>query len=554
MQQLGPDKNTFIKIYNEVQGDYQLFNDILCSIGQEPLSGRTFRRRRLEWIGRIHSDDTPRYNPTANRVSKEDTRPIAGGTIDPPDNRRGVLTGKCFVFTSAQNNTYVHKAFWRNLLAFCEHREAQLVVGRFTYNRNGFQNSSKDLDDDLWYDPKLAPYFVDESMRLESSRTGTVWCGELDIIPTTDRPLNGFDNYTHTASSIIPHAKVQMQSVPVLKGYSKKMLYTTGACTQRNYIQRKSGQKAEFHHVFGALLVEFDLDGREFRRQLIADSKGTFYDLTEKFENGEVTDGHHVEAINWGDIHAELLDPVVADVSWRLLDSSMLDTLKPKYQFVHDLTDFHARNHHNIGNPHALAERYYNGTSSVQDGMRKSGDLLGELSRAWSTTVVVESNHDQAFRRWLAEANIYMDIENAEYFHRCNAEVFKQIREGKKPQIFEYAIRQEVPLLQNTMFLPEDESFVICGDENGIECGMHGHRGPNGARGNPNSLRKLGRKANIGHTHSAGIIDGVYVAGISCKEDLGYNVGPSSWSHSHIVTYPNGKRTIITIDKGKWRA
>jgi len=59
---------------------------------------------------------------------------------------------------------------------------------------------------------------------------------------------------------------------------------------------------------------------------------------------------------------------------------------------------------------------------------------------------------------------------------------------------------------------------------------------------------------NTGHTHSTGIIDGVYTAGVHGKLDMDYNKGPSSWSHSHVITYPNGKRAIITIKDGKWRA
>jgi len=35
---------------------------------------------------------------------------------------------------------------------------------------------------------------------------------------------------------------------------------------------------------------------------------------------------------------------------------------------------------------------------------------------------------------------------------------------------------------------------------------------------------------------------------------MGYNKGLSAWSHSFIVTYQNGKRTIVTIKDGKgWR-
>jgi len=552
MSKVGPDKELFIKLYEQTGGDFYDFNQLLVAEGQDPMAIATFYRRRAKWITGLDGGADKEASEASIKRADEDARPVAGGTIDPPDRRRGNLEGECFVFTSAQNNTFVHEAFWENLLAFCEHRGAQLVVGKFRYNKSGFQNHTKEQDQDLWYDPKIEPYVVDESMSLVEAHGGVVWCGELDILPTAVNPLSGLDSYTHTASAIIPHAKVQLKSVPVLKGDPIKMLYTTGACTQRNYIQRKAGQKAEFHHVFGALLVEIDENGEFFARQLIADSKGAFYDLTEHFHNGKVSKDQRVEAINWGDIHAEMVDPKVVDSGW-LHSDSMLDFLKPKYQFIHDLTDFRARNHHNIKNPHFLAERFFEHTGNVEDGMSCAALTLEELEREWSQLVVVESNHDQAFRRWLAEADIRIDPENAEFYHRSNAELFKQIRNGNPDfHIFEWAVRQWSEL-KTTKFLNEDDSFVICG-VNGIECGMHGHRGPNGARGNPNALRNLGRKCNVGHTHSAAIIDGIYVAGISCAMDMGYNKGPSSWSHSHIVTYPNGKRTIITMKDGKWKA
>jgi len=67
-------------------------------------------------------------------------------------------------------------------------------------------------------------------------------------------------------------------------------------------------------------------------------------------------------------------------------------------------------------------------------------------------------------------------------------------------------------------------------------------------------LSKIGRRANTGHTHTAQIIDGLFVAGTMTRLRLDYVKGPSSWSHSLIVTYPNGKRTIVTCFNGKWRA
>jgi hypothetical protein len=101
------------------------------------------------------------------------------------------------------------------------------------------------------------------------------------------------------------------------------------------------------------------------------------------------------------------------------------------------------------------------------------------------------------------------------------------------------------------VFVSEDNSFTICGN---IECGMHGHLGANGARPSPTQFARAGAKSNTGHTHSPAILDGAYVAGVSGSLDMGYNKGLSSWAPAHIVTYPNGKRTILTMCNGTFSA
>jgi hypothetical protein len=102
-------------------------------------------------------------------------------------------------------------------------------------------------------------------------------------------------------------------------------------------------------------------------------------------------------------------------------------------------------------------------------------------------------------------------------------------------------------------FLRPDESFIVCG----IQMGQHGDNGPNGCRGGPNNLKKLGEKINVGHYHTACIVDGLFAAGMNGSLDQGYNVGHSSWSASDVGTYPNGKRVLITKrevgDVVKWR-
>jgi len=93
----------------------------------------------------------------------------------------------------------------------------------------------------------------------------------------------------------------------------------------------------------------------------------------------------------------------------------------------------------------------------------------------------------------------------------------------------------------------------VCeGAGGGIELGMHGDKGANGSRGSLAQFARTGRKCVIGHSHVAGIVEGAYQVGVMGALDMGYNEGQSSWSHSNVVVYPNGKRAVLTIWNGRW--
>lgn len=498
-----------------------------------------------------------------HHLNKENiTKPVAAGKKDgdiketqAPLPESGVQR---YILTCAQNNTKVHAKFWENLLAAAYYYDADIKVSRITYNMNAYTaqpqkpGKAQKQDRELWYDPAFADYISDERIELAP---GLVWCGELNILPTAKRPLSDLESYTGRKSGIIPHVKVAMDSVASGKHEATKFNYTTGTATLMSYIQRKAGQKAEQHHSYGALLVEVDEKGRWFVRQLTADATGRFYDLDAKFEKGEVTEGNRVEAINWGDIHEDQLDETVRELAW-IGEDCMMDTLKPKYQFMHDSLSFARRNHHEIKNPHKMFEKFVKGEESVEEEVVSLVRFLNEESfRPDCRTLVVNSNHDDALERWLREADYKKDPPNAIYFLKCQLRKYEAIAEQDDGfHIVEWCA-QEAGCKAAIQWLREDESFVICRDKDGgIECGMHGHLGADGARGAPLGFTKMGRKANTGHTHKAGIIDGVYTAGTSSQLDLGYNRGPSSWSNSHIVTYANGKRAIITMWNGAWQA
>jgi hypothetical protein len=481
----------------------------------------------------------------------EQERYVAGGSIIRPHQKRKKLTGKRYVFTSAQNNTFVHEDFLKSIHQYLKHNDAELIVGTFSYNKSGFQNGVKEGE---WYDPAIRPYILNESAEVFK---GLIWCGELNILPTAITPLNGLDSYTKADSGIVPHAKVQMVSVPTAKHDPCKMLYTTGAITKANYVAKKAGQRAEFDHVYGAVVAEVDSDGDYFVRQLICDSDtGCFYDLDTLYTPDGIITGQRIEALNPGDIHAEEPDVELFEASFG--DGGMLDDLKPKYLFSNDSLNFSTRNHHNIKDIYFRYKKQaeYDGKDLVENDIRAVVETFKRMSRPWCQTVAVSSNHDLALLRWLKESDVrYDNIWNAITYHKYQSRVLQAIAEKDNNfDIFEWACKDIDPDL-DVKFLREDESFIICEEHGGgVECGQHGHNGANGSRGNPVGFTKLGRRHNTGHTHTAGIRDGVYTAGIKGNLEQGYNRGASSWSHSDIITYPNAKRCIITWKGNKYRA
>lgn len=467
-----------------------------------------------------------------------------------------------YLFTCAQNDTKLHAGFWRNLLAFAEHVSAEIHVARFTYVKRGLGASGDKAvitkkapgEGGFGWAPELVPYFSDERAEVAP---GLVWCGEMNILPTASRPISGLESYTGRSSTILPHVKIAMESVPTTRDAATKFVYTTGAVTQRNYIQRKAGLKAEFHHCYAALLVEVDEFGSWWCRQINADSDGDFQDLTSKVIEGEVIEGCPVEAITWGDIHVAEADASVHDLAFR--PGGMLDELMPRHQFVHDVLHFRGRSHHEIKNPHKMFLRHIQGHDNVRKEIEQVGTWLIQVSRSWCDTHVVPSNHHDHLDRWLMEQDGRRDPINAEFWLMMSAAIYDQIRDRGDTPTLQLALEQlgyhDLTGGFDINFIRRDDSFVVCEDmHGGIECALHGDVGPNGARGSAQNLAKMGRRANIGHSHSARIVDGVYQSGTCGELSPDWTSGPSSWSHSHTVTYPNGKRAIVTMWKNKWRA
>lgn len=481
-----------------------------------------------------------------------------------------------YILTSAQNNTEVHPEVWANIKALSKHYKAEILVGTYTYNQNRFgrlavkRNKKKPYQYELWYAKEVRPYFADTRVELGK---GLVWCGEMNTLPTAVNPLANFETYSGRKSAIFPHAKMIMRSIPTMQGEGVKLNFTSGTVTMKNYIQKREGLKAEFHHIYGAVLAEVDSNGNWWVRQLNYD-QGTdsIQDLNVVVSGGRVVNTTaSAEAITGGDLHGTWADPEAV----RLLQDE-IDVMRPKYLFVHDSLEGAAINPHqrHYRTNHEKFNTWLRGYHVLENELIDTSKLLESFTRPYMQTVIVDSNHDDWWlKRWLREHCHKVDPPNAEVYLKLDAWYYNQIRNGvtveesrartakpKMPRdinLLEYAFKSvggfkgEGGALP-AKFLIADESFLTC--DRKIENGMHGHLGPNGRRGTPEMLAKIARRANTAHTHSAGIYDGLYVAGTNAFLRWDYAKGPNSQTQSDVFTYPNGKRAIITKYNGKWRA
>ena len=489
------------------------------------------------------------YSTLWDRLKKEENdenRPVIEVKYHPRQTKKRPLPKKGeikrYLLTCAQNNTPVREDVWRTIKTVAEHYDAEILVSPILYIRI-------DKEDEVAYDKKVEKYLNNER---EELATDFVWAGELNVLPSATKPLTSLFNYTGYKSMAMGHPRVAVESVPTGVDSPTKFCYTTGTLTEKNYIQRKAGQRAEHHHQFGCLLLEVNHEGDWWARQLISDEDGVICDLNHTFR-GQTVGQTDVKVVTWGDIHVEVLDEVVQKTNWGLNGIAM--TLRPEYQMMHDLYDHHARNHHGINNHIQRFRDYSNDQDTVESEVQKTMQWLNDRvveADGWEgKCAVVQSNHDEALTRWLAQADFRYDEKNALFYLRCQLRLYEAIHDKEENFHLLEWLYKKYHGEDDVKFLRVNESLKI----DDVEHGCHGDKGANGSRGSISGYSRMGVKMTIGHSHQAGVCDGIYQAGTSSRLRLGYNAGPSSWSHSHVVQYKNGKRALITMrENGKWRA
>lgn len=452
-----------------------------------------------------------------------------------------------YLVTSAQNATAVNKPFFQALLTYCKINEAQLIVVPYRY-KNPTSVWSKAAKDDDWWAPELVPYLLDRRTKLCK---GLVLLADIKTQPTASSPLQGFETISGGDSAIIGHPKIALVTVATPQNKLAKILTTTGAVTVKNYLPGKAGKKGEHHHSFGACVVEM-ADGIFHLRQINAVRDGSFQELLWNYA-GDSRTRAGVEAVVLGDLHQEFADPSAVRATFTDKDS-IVNVLKPRYLVWHDVHDFYSRNHHHRGEPFINYVKHHTGAGNVEWALDQTFAFIDSVTPAGAKNIFVPSNHPDALARWIKESDPRSDPENCVFWARtfeamCLGSTMTNTGVSTIDPFAFWALKKLKTAGQAT-FLKHDQGFMV----KDIECGFHGHFGPNGSRGSRKGFSKIGVKTFLGHTHSPGIEDGCYQVGTSSQLKLEYIRGPSSHMHCHGLIYENGKRTLIFIIKGKWRA
>ncbi len=477
----------------------------------------------------------------ARKVTKdlaEAEKPLTGGTDSATDHVNSLPPGK-YLLTMAQNNTDVDKVFLNALQNYAKHNDCRILVGKVTYNKNGFQQS-QEATDGIYYDPLIAAYTVEGQVSLGGQ---VDFIGQANVMPTAKNPLSGFEGITAVGVGVvIPSSKIALKCTAALAGGNGKILFGTGAITKRNYIVRKAGAVAATEHNIGALFIDTTVTPYIARQLEMMPGSTGFYDENMLYD-GSVIDILHNQypiALQFGDIHAEKM---LHENMQKMID--LIRHYRPGNIVIHDLMDFSSRNHHNVKDCAFMFKQHVQ-QNTVKDDIGAVAQVLENLGFGTDAVFhIVESNHDLAINTWLKNADFKEDPTNAVVYLKCMTALYEHIESGISTDfnMLKYALQNiaGIDSLVDIIYHGTDESVIIAG----IEMGCHGHTGTNGSRGSPAQFRALGIPMNTGHTHTPSILGGCYTAGVSATLEMGYNIGASSWKLAHILTYPNGQRQVI---------
>lgn len=482
------------------------------------ISGRT-RASLLRALKTAKRDTELSYSFTReNLTTKDVTR----------NNKR-----KIFFVTSAVAGDKVHGPALKSVERYLAEKNAELVIIPIRAHTKPLQGQPN------IYDPILLQYKKQfQTNMIVNDNLAVV---DLQINPQQKRPLTGLESVTvmindveyRKISLIVGSPKQDMQQLPTANDGSCRLLHATGALTLPNYLQdTRVGKLAESEHIMGGLIVKVEGD-MFFVSQVQFSADGSFVSDGRQYFPGKASREISATAFVLGDLHPDHSNMEALD---KMLDKAK--QLGTKNLVLHDWIGGSSVTHHNQGK---LLTKLLNEANSRT--LREEIDITKEvfshiLNKLPNTAVhAVESNHTNHIFRYLDEVRFIRDSAN----YKLALTMSLAYLDGADP------IQQLIDPDSKVNFLtPNDDLYF-----EGVQCGNHGHRGPNGRRGMLADFNKVYNKSITGHSHVPGILGHAWSVGHTSTERHGYNEGLTSWGLVSAAIYPGGHRELITIIDGR---
>lgn len=446
-----------------------------------------------------------------------------------------VKTKKRFIITTAVSGKEVDSDAFAAMQTYCELEDAMVLIQpcQDVASRNSI--FEYELDRNL-----RDCGFVFKDLYLNKN----FYLSSISVSAKQINPLTGLDRIAQAkGSTILASPKQYLKFVPNSNLKLPHALMTTGALTISDYSTDKSMSQrtsylAEFDHIKGAIIVEIEDENIFHFRQIQFDEDGSFYDFGWKYRaDGNAFPVEETVCV-FGDTHVGSHD-VEVDKALQQITKRV----SAKEIIIHDLFDNRFNNHHDTHKPVKRAMLARSGKTKLMTEGEITADWLNEWSERVEKITIVKSNHDEALERYIDEGRWKDDYENL-----YDALLLVRKRMEKVDPLV-YLIENMIGLKypEKINWLKRDQDYSVYDIENG----SHGDKGGNGSRGSLDGIEKAYFKATVGHSHTAGILRNIYQVGTSTIMKLGYNSGPSSWTNTMCIQYPNGQRQLINIFRNK---
>lgn len=442
---------------------------------------------------------------------------------------------KVFVITTVVAGCEVDERFLNTIDAYCKARNGMKL----------FMPSADPGSSNGWaMDPAIGKENIVFS---DISLNSNVFISSIKLSAKHIDPSTGLDRIGQRNGTFIyasPKQRLKFMPVSNIKHPHAEM--TTGAVTlprynPARYMSDRTAYIANHDHIMGAIIVEIVDDKRYHFRQVQADKDGSFIDLGVQY-SGKKQKKIKAAGFSLGDWHSGETDPT-AKKAWK----EVCQAVGAKRLFIHDGFNGMSINHHEKDQTITRARLAKNGLLSLKDELKQFSLDLDELA-SWpgvEEVIIVKSNHDVFLDRWLQDGEWTKDAHN----YDVGVDLAKAMKDGHNP--LQYAVETMFNLKnkKKIKWLSMDEDFFI----SRIQMGAHGHKGPNGSRGNIAGMEKSYGQSVTGHTHSPAILRGAWQNGTSSYLKVAYTQGPTSWVHNSTLVYPNGQRQMINSFEGSWR-